>query len=123
MDSHSSACSRSAGKSARADDTDNDLECVVIGVSMVASPDATVKNSGSLVMLYYLGRLDGRTPDLALEDRLATTLKTLGPNEMKLAAARCSEGLRARGQALTAIGKDMQQKGAATPPPAGAPQP
>ena len=100
---------------ARADDTDNDVECVAIGLSMAASQDALMRSSGGMVALYYLGRLDGRTPDLELEDRLKSAVNTLGPNEFRLAATRCSEGLKARGESLTAIGKDLQQKGAPAP--------
>jgi hypothetical protein len=105
---------------ARADDTDNDVECVAIGLGMAASQDAVMKSSGGMVALYYLGRLDGRTPDLGLEDRLLSAIRGLGPNELRLAATRCSEGLKARGESLTAIGKDLQQKSApspASPPP------
>jgi hypothetical protein len=101
-----------------ADDTEDDVRCVVLSLEMVTSSDDAVKNAGALVAMYYLGRLDGRTPDVNLEDKIKAEIGAMTPDVVQATAARCSMTLRARGLALTQMGKDIQQNGEAPAPPA-----
>ena len=61
--------------------------------------------------MYWMGRLDGRTPDLDLENRLIADIKELKPDALQAEAKRCGAILQVRGKFMTEMGQDMQQKG------------
>jgi hypothetical protein len=98
---------------ARADDTENDVRCMVVSLSLMSSPDKAMQVAGTIAQMYWLGRLDGRTPDMDLENRLLADASQMKPEDIRNEAIRCGQILTARGKTMTDIGRDMQQKGAA----------
>ena len=93
---------------AQDDAAGKDLRCMIITMSLMSSNDPTQQQQGLMGTLYYVGRLDGRTPDLDLEARLRGEVAQLTPQVMAAEAQRCSAQLIARGKALQDIGAHLK---------------
>ena len=95
------------------DDTTADVRCLVVSAMSVATQDSWLAAAGTLSAFYWLGRLDGRTPDLDLENRVLEQVHSLSPNQLAAEAQRCGELLKDRGAFLTRMGQDLVDKGKA----------
>ena len=76
--------------------------------------NASQRTAGTMLMLYYLGRLEGRNPKFDFEDRLVTNIETMKPSEYESETKRCGTALSEKGQQITKIGKDLSER---TPKP------
>ena len=120
------ALSAAAGlaTAAKAADADNvaDVRCVVVAMGLTQSPDPQVKALAAAASLYFVGRIDGRAPDLDLEAMMIRQVNSMSMDDMRGELQRCAGILQTRGDRLKAIGADLQkiagQAGAAPPPPA-----
>jgi Mn-dependent DtxR family transcriptional regulator len=54
--------------------------------------------------MYYLGRLDGRVPTLAMEQMLVTQIKRMTSADYVSEQQRCGAALTEKGQQITQIG-------------------
>lgn len=90
-----------------------DVHCLAVGLRILQSPDPAQKNAGLLETLYYLGRLDGRTPTLGLEDLIAQDIEKMNDAAFRAEAVRCGNHLTVRGQQLTEIGEHLTKRGQA----------
>ena len=52
-------------------DTLADIRCIATGMHLAEAPDSHQKSTGTLLVLYYLGRVDGRAPRLDIQKALA----------------------------------------------------
>jgi hypothetical protein len=92
---------------AMADPTADDLNCFVVSLQAMQSQDVTVRASGWAGQLYFLGKLNGRTPTLDLENRvLAEVPKMIGAT-LQAETKRCGAEMTARGRFEAAMGQDM----------------
>jgi hypothetical protein len=115
-----------AGPAAQAadDPAEADFRCFAAmsqagGGDTVADDTRAQLASGAL---YFLGKLDGRDPDLDLENALAERAKTkMKPKQLRREMARCSAELKSRAQVLQEIGDSLraraQDDGDADPAP------
>jgi len=100
--------------------TRDDVRCLVLTFMMAGSANAQTQQQGFMGALYYLGKLDGRSPGLDLETRLRAEMPKMTPDQIKAEAPRCGQELIVRGQQVTAMGarlKDLQTPGAAPAAP------
>ena len=88
-------------------ETAADVRCVVVGIQMSRSLDATQQASGTMVVMYYLGRLDRVVPGPNLEGLIANTVSQMSTAEFQTEAARCGKSLIEKGQLLQRIGGDL----------------
>jgi hypothetical protein len=88
-----------------------DLRCVIISVGMVSGQDAAMQVAGTVSAMYWIGRLDGRTPDYDMEARLIDQLSKMKSDDYAAEAARCGTILKGRGQFLQDMGRSLQKKG------------
>jgi hypothetical protein len=88
-----------------------DVRCVIVGMRMIEMTNQTYRASGMMATLYYIGRLDGRTPNLNLENLIFKELKTMTAVDYSAEAKRCGIALTARGQEITKMGKDLVERG------------
>jgi len=97
----------------RADDQDtgSDVRCLLVSMNMTQLQNPSLQAAGMMSVMYWMGRLDGRTPDLDLEDRLIAELKAMNPEEFQATAQRCGAALQMRGKAMSDMGADMRKKG------------
>jgi hypothetical protein len=98
---------------ARAQDSEtiDDVRCVVVGLKMGGTEDASQQSAALMLTLYYIGRIDGRVPKLDFETLLAKETVKMTPTEFKNEAKRCGGHLSLKGEQITKIGKDMTELG------------
>lgn len=94
---------------ALADDTSDDVKCLAVSLNMSAAQDPDEQSVGMLSTMYWLGRLDGRTPTLDLEKQM-DAVGGMKDEELKAEAVRCAAALSTRGDALSKLGESMRQK-------------
>jgi hypothetical protein len=99
-------------QTAQADPLTDDIRCYVITLGMLATKDTTQQMVATMAHSYWLGRIDGRAPDVDLETRVLAELPILtNPELFKTEAIRCGQIMVARGQAETKMGTDLKQLG------------
>lgn len=96
---------------ARADSPDTqttaDAQCMVVGARLSASPDPQEKGPGQMILMYYLGRIDGRSPKVDLKALLKNETQSMKEPDLKSAAARCGKEFAARGEDIVRISKSL----------------
>jgi hypothetical protein len=96
---------------AQSADTIADVHCVIVGARLASSADANERSRGAMLLIYYLGRLDGRSPTLDLEHLVLSEAAHVTPAELQSETRRCSEALASKGQQITRIGNDLTRLG------------
>jgi hypothetical protein len=89
-------------------DTEGDIRCIV-AASILAqqTQDPVQKMTFNAATLYYLGRLDGRTPDLDIGARVYAERARVNSGDILLERARCGQHMIDRGAVLQQIGRDL----------------
>jgi hypothetical protein len=95
---------------ALAQDSDNvaDVRCVAVGIRDAELPNSTQKSTGTLLVLYYVGRLDGRNPTLDLEKLLADQIVKMTDADYATESRRCSQTLATKGAQITHLGDALR---------------
>jgi len=88
-----------------------DIRCVVVGLRLSESRNATQQNSGMMLMLYYMGRLDGESPTAEVEDLLVQEVGKMSAVDLDKEARRCGAVLERKGNQITKIGENMIKRG------------
>jgi hypothetical protein len=104
------ACLLTVGANcARADDgpTVRDVRCLAVGIRVINLGDAQHRFIGTMLTMYYVGKIAGRTPDLDLESAIIRQVGQMKPADYAAEARRCGAEMTAKGQQLVTIGKDM----------------
>jgi hypothetical protein len=71
---------------------------------------ATPQAAGVMIALYYLGRLDARSPRLDLVALLGDEADKMTPETLKSEAVRCGSEFKEKGNELTAIGQRLVER-------------
>ena len=89
----------------------NDLECVALFALMASDPAEQV--NGSVGMVYYLGRLEGRNPGTDQVRRFYNWASTYTDAEIgamiERAAPRCGREMQTLGNTMITVGREMSQ--------------
>jgi len=72
--------------------------------------DASRQSAGTMLTLYYIGRLEGRLPKLDLEELIVKEITTMMPDEFDSETKRCGLGLTEKGRQITTIGSDIAER-------------
>lgn len=88
-----------------------DIQCLIVGARLSESASPTVKLSGGMVMTYFLGRLDGRTPDANIESLIIEELRTMTSGDVAEASRRCTDEFSKRGVEFEKIGNALVRNG------------
>jgi len=99
---------------AQDEETIADVRCVIVGMKFVGMADPNQRSAGTMLSMYYIGRLDGRVPKLDLEELLVKEASTMTTSDYGSEAKRCGASLTAKGQEITRIGKDIVERGQKT---------
>ena len=100
----------SADQLSRNQQNGSDIRCVLVGFKLGSMPDASRKQAGVLLTLYYAARIQGRDPTLDIENLVTEQLVAMAPFEFESEAQRCYKGLEAEGQLITRIGESLASK-------------
>ena len=87
-----------------------DVQCMVVGARLSESADRRQRMSGEMLLTYFLGRIDGRSPNADLEALMKRVGKMSEP-DFRRAATRCGTEFSARGAQIVQIGKSLSQLG------------
>src|SRR5580698_8359750 len=82
---------------AQTPDTTADVRCVAVGLHFAEAPNSPQKSTGLLMALYYMGRLDGRDPNLDLKALLTAQLAKMTAADFSQEDLRCSSILSSKG--------------------------
>jgi hypothetical protein len=88
-------------------ETASDARCLLIGIQMSRSSDATEQASGTLVAMYYLGRVDRVVLERNLEAVIANTVSQMVASEFHKEATKCGKSLVEKGKLLQRIGGNL----------------
>lgn len=89
-----------------------DVRCVIVGMRLAgAGVNAAQRSSGTVLALYYIGRLDGRHPGFDLEKAMVAELGKMTQADYAADAQRCGRSLQAKGKQITIIGQDLVKRG------------
>ena len=64
-----------------------------------------------MLAIYFLGRIDGRSPGVDLQELLKREAKKMTASEFGSATDRCGAEMSARGEEINRIGKTLEQVG------------
>jgi hypothetical protein len=84
-----------------------DAQCMVVGAHLSASSDPQERVPGQMILMYYLGRIDGRSPNADLESLIKTETRKMTSSDLQSAASRCGKQFSARGEEIVRIGKSL----------------
>jgi hypothetical protein len=91
-------------------DTTADVRCVVAGIKYLGLPNSAQHSAGMMLVLYYLGRLDGHMPKLEVEDLIVKESARMAAADFDPEAKRCGDGITVRGQLIGQMGKEMIER-------------
>ena len=95
---------------AQADETSDDIKCLAVSLKLSASNDPDDQSAGMLSTMYWLGRLDGIVPKPDLEKQMQDGAFDMRPVDEKAEAVRCTSALQSRGETLTTLGQELDQR-------------
>ena len=98
--------------SAMADANLDDVRCLMVYMQMGATDDPRMQTGGLIGTLYFMGKLDGRAPDLDVESLILAELPKMKEESFRIEAQRCAKELQARGDKETAMGQDLTARSA-----------
>jgi hypothetical protein len=104
-----------------ADQDAADVTCVFVGMRMSQSPDAATRAVSVGTIMYFMGKLDGRSPKYDLLPHLSDVQSHMSQDLLILEAKRCEDEISVRGNAIDAAGRSLA--GSAKPPATTAPPP
>jgi hypothetical protein len=82
-----------------------DAQCLVIGARISASPDQQQRVSGQLLTVYFLGRIEGRSPSINLEKLIEQQAAVMTRYDERRALQRCGKEFASQGAELVRIGR------------------
>lgn len=84
-----------------------DVRCFISAASLLQSPNNDVRAAAASSALYYLGKLDGRDPDMDLEKVILAEAAKMTSTQLRAETEACGKQLSARGAAVNAIGRKL----------------
>ena len=94
--------------------TEADVRCMAVTMMGLANGNPQIQTASLMAGLYYLGRIDGREPQLDLAAAVEREVRPMRAEQMQAEAQRCSAYLKGRGEALRAVGERIKADAAKT---------
>lgn len=87
-----------------------DVKCVVVGLRMMKMAAPQQQGAGTMIALYYLGRLDSLVSDAEADGLIESEAEKMAAAEFRANAVRCGKAFSLRGKAIQKIGADLSRK-------------
>jgi hypothetical protein len=97
-----------AAAPARADDSQDDVRCLIVALKGMQSAQPEVRNAGRNAYLYFQGRIDGREPGLDLKGALSREAAVMTAETFAGEVKRCGGILTQRGAELGGMEEQMR---------------
>lgn len=88
-----------------------DARCVIVGGRLASSSDINERTRANLMVVYYIGKLDGRYPKMDLESLVVNEASHVTSAELESEAQRCIQALVRKGQQITRLGNELKKLG------------
>lgn len=82
---------------------DVDLRCMLVASALSQNKEPAARGLSNIMVFYYMGRLDVRSPGLALGPALQAEAQKSPPAEMQAQGQKCIATMKARAGALQAL--------------------
>jgi hypothetical protein len=79
-----------------------DIKCVIVAGEMANSEDKELEAAGSIMMFYFLGKVDGRNR-VKVEEALYAVAEQMGEDDNSELLTSCAEQVEQRGNDLSAL--------------------
>lgn len=89
----------------------SDIQCVIVGARLSESSDGSRRLSAGMLMIYYLGRIDGRFPNSNVGRLIEDEVTKMTSSEFQDATRRCSAQFSAKGTEVEEIGNSLARLG------------
>lgn len=89
----------------------SDIQCVIVGARLSESSDGNQRLSAGMLMIYYLGRIDGGSPNSNIGRLIEDEAAAMTSSEFKDATRRCSAQFSAKGTEVEEIGRSLARLG------------
>lgn len=103
-----------AAMPARAIDSDDltlDVRCMLVGANFAQGTDPALKSAGTMLSLYFMGKITGRQPDANLADLLTKQAGLMEGTDLRPEAQRCGNELTEAGARMKELGAEMIRRG------------
>lgn len=94
-----------AAGAAVAEDNARDMRCLILATHLSTSDKPEQKTAGQMAAQYYLGRIDGRSPNVNLETLLREQASSMKPEERQSILSACGNEIMARSKQVQEIGQ------------------
>lgn len=88
----------------------SDVRCIVVGLRMMQMTATQQRGAGTMVTLYYLGRLDSRVPEAEADGLIESEAEKMTAAEFRANAVLCGKAFALRGKEIQKIGADLSRK-------------
>jgi hypothetical protein len=92
-------------------ETTKDASCVAVAMRMSAL-DAREREAGTVLAIYFFGRLDGRLSQTEIERLILGESRKMTDEVFRAEAVRCGKVLAGKGQEIARIGAAVASDGA-----------
>lgn len=96
----------SLAAAAPADDAE-DARCLIVAAELADSDDDELEEAGTIMTMYFLGRLDGRSPGANLETLIVREAAAMSEDDKERLLIACSAQLELRGKQMEALGSRL----------------
>jgi hypothetical protein len=87
-----------------------DIHCLIVGSLWSNSADTTQRAAGSILVMYYVGRLESFSAQ-EIEDAMVSEAFAMPPPMYQSEAMRCGKTLQEKGQMMQQIGQNLYRRG------------
>jgi len=88
----------------------DDVRCVVVGMHMSTLNTPQQRDAGTVLSIYYLGRLDGHLAQTDVEQLIEKEAGKMTPEDLRTEAVRCGKALSDKGQEIARISAALAGK-------------
>jgi hypothetical protein len=86
------------------------IQALVMNQQVAAAPNDSVAIARTYgTMLYYIGRMQGRDPNVNISDRIRAETPNMTPEEISTVGPNCAKDLATLGQQLQNMSRDFEK--------------
>ena len=105
----SNASAAESGNGTKSDDT-ADIRCLIV-IGQMSEQNKEFENFAIISAMYYIGRLDGRSSKIDMEEAVVEQASLMKPADFVAEAKRCGDELTVKGKEFDVLGGNLVKRG------------